>query len=29
MHKELNQFIKNNIWEWVSCPDNHNIIEAK
>jgi hypothetical protein len=29
MHEELNKFIKNNVWEWVPCPDNHNIIEAK
>jgi hypothetical protein len=29
MYKELNQFIINDVWELVPCPNSHNIIGAK
>ena len=29
MHEELNNFIRNQVWELVERPKNHNVIETK
>jgi uncharacterized lipoprotein len=29
MHEELNNFIRNQVWELVERPNNHNMIETK